>query len=300
MEGGHGRDLAVSTYLDGWRVGNNDNSCQDQDPSSTTHNQGGLEPGWEGEERFGATCDSTSLSIRLQMEFVKSENEETNQHEEKGETNFTSSSLHLSSWDPNPNPLAKEEFGGRWGKVCGHNEVCLFAVRPFYPIKVLNTRVCSQTLPAPGNKGYHGCLEFLQLQCKHSRRNMTIWEPNHFVFINSEGDTFFYSKREFLKWDQNKIEFFMKNMRDLTIQTMGQISPPILWSMVIWYCAIGIDKIKLGIKSQNASIQFLTNPSNLTHFNQEFDIARLVGPEIISYLIDGNRETWSNILYSSK
>ena len=40
-------------------------------------------------------------------------------------------------------PRESREWGGTWGKACGHNEVVMHVMRPFAPLEVVNTRVCS-------------------------------------------------------------------------------------------------------------------------------------------------------------
>ena len=67
------------------------------------------------------------------------------------------------------------------GKPCGHNEVVMHAVRPFAPLEVLNTRCCSRKAPAPGNKGFDGCLEFLACRCRAKKTPTTVWDSNAFI-----------------------------------------------------------------------------------------------------------------------
>jgi hypothetical protein len=97
-------------------------------------------------------------------------------------------------WQPNPRSFEQSDvdetgvnWGGAYGKVCGHNEVAMFMARPFAPQEVVNTHLCSAQSPAPGNTGFDGCLEFLQAQCSWFRRSMTVWDQDCFHFIDSGG-----------------------------------------------------------------------------------------------------------------
>ena len=47
-------------------------------------------------------------------------------------------------WAPNPEPRDEAAWGGPWGKPCGHNEVVMHVLRPFQPMEVINTRICSR------------------------------------------------------------------------------------------------------------------------------------------------------------
>jgi hypothetical protein len=60
-------------------------------------------------------------------------------------------------------------------------------VRPFAPLRVTNTRICSKAAPAPGNSGFEGCLEYLQLQCRAQHRAMTVWDTHAFHHISAAG-----------------------------------------------------------------------------------------------------------------
>jgi hypothetical protein len=41
-----------------------------------------------------------------------------------------------AGWWPNPEPSSEAEWGGAWGKACGHNEVVMHVLRPFAPMEV--------------------------------------------------------------------------------------------------------------------------------------------------------------------
>lgn len=60
----------------------------------------------------------------------------------------------------------------------------MFYLRPFFPLEVLNSRVCSRRSPAPGSSGYDGCLEYLQRLCTAARRSMTYWDSECFALID--------------------------------------------------------------------------------------------------------------------
>lgn len=91
--------------------------------------QGGEAHGrcWCGSVRQGASADRVSKGVRRMHEQARG-------RRGGGVT---------AGWSPNPEP-SSEEWGGRWGKPCGHNEVVMHVLRPFAPMEVLNTRVCSR------------------------------------------------------------------------------------------------------------------------------------------------------------
>jgi hypothetical protein len=100
---------------------------------------------WGGTIRHGASCEEQSLQLR-----------QTHEHwckQEAGVVGATTGDDDYAAkgWKPNPEP-AEERWGGKWGKVCSHNEVVMQALRPFFPQEVLNTRICSKGQPAPGNE----------------------------------------------------------------------------------------------------------------------------------------------------
>ena len=69
-------------------------------------------------------------------------------------------------------------------KACSHNETTMFFLRPFAPIEVLNSRVCSITSPAPGNNGFEGCLDFLRRACAESKRGMFYLDNESISYIH--------------------------------------------------------------------------------------------------------------------
>lgn len=93
---------------------------------------------WGGGVRTGASCDSASLEVRAQVEAAKQPKKGTaapvvtagsggsgggasGKEGRKGELTATAA---LAKWKPNPDTPDPEKWGGRWGKPCGHNEVC--------------------------------------------------------------------------------------------------------------------------------------------------------------------------------
>ncbi len=46
-------------------------------------------------------------------------------------------------------------------------------LRPFEPLEVINSTVCSHARPSGGNAGYDGCMEYMQLYCAQHHRSIT-------------------------------------------------------------------------------------------------------------------------------
>lgn len=160
---------------------------------------------WDGAIRHGASCDAASLAFREQ---------------------FASSALQSAQqWQPNREPSDIEKWGGAYGKACGHNEVVMHRLRPFFPQEVLNSRVCSRSCPAPGNQGFDGCLEFLRLQCIHHRSCMTVWDAESFLFLRPSGRIETIKKTELLVLPLSSLRCVMANMRIWTVLTKGQVAP---------------------------------------------------------------------------
>ena len=154
------------------------------------------------------------------------------------------------------------EWGGAYGKCCGHNEVVMFYCRPFAPMEVLNTHVCSKVSPAPGNEGYDGCLEFLQAQCRWFKKNMTVWDDKYFHFIGSDGVDRPVSKNVLLSQSVPKLKIQMLNMRYLTVQSEGQIAPQILLDTIELFLSLAsgsaiIDGLKCSLKVHRLICSYL-------------------------------------------
>ena len=136
-------------------------------------------------------------------------------------------------WRPNPEPRDDDDWGGSYGKCCGHNEVVMHALRPFAPMEVLNTRCCSRAHPAPGNAGFDGCLEFLKSRAKRKRRPITVWDTDAFHCLLPDGVTdAALVKRDLLRWPQDRIDFVLPVLRRLTVATGGAVPPAALVARV--------------------------------------------------------------------
>ncbi len=95
---------------------------------------------WTGSVRTGARCDSASQQVRARVERAKIAI--AKQHTEaarkgglalavacasgkgKGQGAVDVATSALARWNPNPDTPDPDKWGGRWGKPCGHNEVC--------------------------------------------------------------------------------------------------------------------------------------------------------------------------------
>jgi hypothetical protein len=174
---------------------------------------------WDGPVRHGATKDETSLALRATI------------------IGHTTKPNPTCMWSPNPEPSDVETWGGRYGKVCGHNEVVLHTLRPFFPQHVINSRVCSRVKPAPGNDGFDGCLEFLQWQCASHHQCMTIWDAEQWIFITTTGTVIRLDKKILLYQPIPLLKWTMTNFRQWTIRCAGRVRPSILLrtlSYLLW------------------------------------------------------------------
>lgn len=119
--------------------------------------------------RAGASCDDISLTVKdIIVECKRFEKGKSPQGRLLEQLRRTCRVVGFS-W--RPCLASNEEWGGDYGKCCGHNEVrhagalyevstyviqrcclqvCMQFVRPFHPQEVINTRVCSEASPAPG------------------------------------------------------------------------------------------------------------------------------------------------------
>jgi len=108
-------------------------------------------------------------------------------------------------------------------KACGHNETAMFFLRPFHPLEVLNTRVCSLAAPAPDNCGFEGCLEFLSRVCAAAERGVAFWDAEVFAYVDGSapvGDraTVHYLRKEsFLFLPAPKLAWLVTVMRQWTL-----------------------------------------------------------------------------------
>jgi hypothetical protein len=225
-----------------------------------------------GEVRYGASCDKESLKVRSVLnafrEYVSSKTggkipkrwEETDFVSKKLEKTLKGGRVVGFGW--RPHIRGDDEWGGSYGKCCGHNEVVMFYCRPFMPLEVLNTHVCSKFSPAPGNEGYDGCLEFLQSQCRWFQRSMTVWDDKYFHFICPDAVDRPFLKSSLLTWSVPRIRIFMLNMRYFTVQCEGQIDPKYLLDsidlLLSFACSdFSIDGLNCGVKVQRLICSYL-------------------------------------------
>lgn len=186
------------------------------------------------------------------------------------------------TWDESPPTEREEDWGGDYGKCCGHNEVVMHYMRPFFPMEVINTTVCSMTLPAPGNAGYHGCLEFLCSQCRWKKRYMTIWDIENFYFINKNGIAEITPKNMLLHWSLHSLVCIIPNLRHQTIQCKGTKSVRTLLAQILFLIQLATNKVTFGT---------LCNTFHTTH-----DVILKCQRKICSYLLIGS---YSSILKAS-
>ena len=133
------------------------------------------------------------------------------------------------------------DWGGAYGKACAHNEVVMFALRPFAPLEVLNTRVCSRAHPAPGNAGHDGCVEFLRAQCCRRARAMTAVDVHVIHHFDARGAHRPLAKREILaRWpDARALALVWAALRAATLASRGRAPPRALLAAIEWALALG-------------------------------------------------------------
>lgn len=132
---GGGEPLVSTAAGNEWRAGTPEDRTAAQTrwlDGSAGHLFGGT---WSGGVRTGASCDSTSLEVRAQVEAAKQEGNGAAVAVGSGDRGVASgkgrrneglvATAALAKWKPNPDTPDPEKWGGRWGKPCGHNEVCL-------------------------------------------------------------------------------------------------------------------------------------------------------------------------------
>eukprot|EP00752_Nemacystus_decipiens_P010224 g9110.t1 len=212
---------------------------------------------WAGSVRRGASCDRTSLEVRAKVEAAKqaSSGGDGNGNGRTGLNDATAAAL--AKWNPNPDTPDPERWGGRWGKPCGHNEVVLQHLRPFAPMEVVNTRVCSRASPAPGNAGFDGCLELLSLVCRAHGRALTVWDDASFVHVDGTGAFSSLPKRSMLHLSLPALRFLVRNMRGFTVCGGGQEPPREVARAVILSAGWGAKQSKFGPLSAELSRRVL-------------------------------------------
>ena len=144
-----------------------------------------------------------------------------------------------------PSPYGDGEWGGKFGKCCGHNEVVMFYLRPFAPMEVLNTHICSKASPAPGNEGFDGCLEFLISQCKFFKRPMSVWDDRFFHYINSSGEHTAMEKSSLLSLSNVRVCTLATNLRQLNVFNNGIHPVPVMIESIDFLIRIGTGIISI-------------------------------------------------------
>ena len=203
--------------------------------------------------------------------------------------------ITATGWRPNPHCKDSDDWGGAYGKCCGHNEVVMHYIRPFAPMEVLNTLVCSGISPAPGNflsesphcrheggrKGFDGCLEFLQMQCRLHARNLTVWDTESMHFIANDGSHRAYPKAALLSFSKASLEVLIPNLRDITIETNGCQSPVELLRTLLFRMHVGTGAVSLDRRLQVSVTSRKGNPT--------------VHNSVGSYLLRGNEKGWRQV-----
>jgi hypothetical protein len=201
-------------------------------------------------------------------------------------SSFINSAMSACCDDDNGSESVKEEdWGGEYGKCCGHNEVAMHFMRPFYPMEVVNTTICSKVTPAPGNAGFHGCLEFLQSQCRWKRKAMTVWDMDAFHFINKNGIHESYPKSKLLTLSLPVLRIVYDNLKYFTINTHGRKSTKHLITEIVFLLECGV-----GINSFQYLLERNTNRKSVL----------VIQEKICSYLLKGNSSEWGNAVSSLK
>ncbi|KAF1319400.1 hypothetical protein FI667_g13178, partial [Globisporangium splendens] len=193
---------------------------------------------WDGYIRHGASKDASSLAIQKKfVTIVQSNNKDQ--------------SL-LGQWKPNKNPADLDKWGGAYGKVCGHNEVVMHSLRPFYPQEVLNSRVCSKVFPAPGNQGFDGCLEHLRLECLAKRTPMTLWDAESFIYISGDGHVTWTKKNQLLGLSLAGLQCLMAAVRTWTLACEGRVAPKTIVEAIQVCCQLGNGDLRPSASSSSS------------------------------------------------
>ncbi|RLN98149.1 hypothetical protein BBJ28_00002457 [Nothophytophthora sp. Chile5] len=178
---------------------------------------------WEGAVRHGASKDAASLALRERFCAAQTQQKST----------------FLSQWTPNKQPVDVDKWGGAFGKACGHNEVVMHSLRPFFPQEVLNSKVCSKLFPAPGNQGFDGCLEHLRLACAAQDTSMTLWDAEYFVFLSSSGHVTWTKKSQLLSLSLASLQCLVPALRGWTAACHGRLPPSAVLRAIQLCCQVG-------------------------------------------------------------
>ncbi|KAG6596099.1 uncharacterized protein IUM83_18651 [Phytophthora cinnamomi] len=179
---------------------------------------------WDGAVRHGASKDAASLALREKLCVARGKAKD---------------STFLSKWAPNKEPADAAKWGGAYGKVCGHNEVVMNALRSFYPQEILTSKVCSKLFPAPGNQGFDGCLEHLRLACIAQGKSMTLWDAEYFVFISSRGRVTWSKKNQLLSLSLASLQCLVPALRSWTTACEGHMPPSAILRAIQLCCQLG-------------------------------------------------------------
>lgn len=174
---------------------------------------------WQGDVRHGASKDAASLALRHRFCSCQS-------------AKPSPETKRWKQWKPNKLPLDIDKWGGEYGKVCGHNEVVMHSLRPFFPQEVLNSKICSRIFPAPGNQGFDGCLEHLRFSCMDHKRPMTIWDAEAFVYVTASGKVTWTKKNQLLDLSLASLQCLMTSLRGWTLASQGSLSPATLMEAI--------------------------------------------------------------------
>ncbi|CAM9140736.1 unnamed protein product [Chrysoparadoxa australica] len=222
--------------------------------------------------RLGASCDEASLQVRRQVSEALAATpggKAAGQNKGKGKGKGLK---RLGQWRPNPSCADEDAWGGPYGKPCAHNEVVMHHLRPFAPMEITNTRLCSEAAPAPGNEGYHGCQEYLQIQCRIAKRALTIWDPEAFHYITSQGRHTQLAKNELLHIPTPLLKHLVTDLRRHTCSCNGQRAPrELLWA-ILFLTHLG---------SRPARIATLTSK---------------LSARVLSFVISGDSSSWASLL----
>jgi hypothetical protein len=214
--------------------------------------------------RLGASMDAAVKNIRPIVEgfrgFVShlSQRKMPKRHQETEEffltlpkaTQDSLRSGRITALGWRPSPFGDGEWGGRFGKCCAHNEVAMFYLRPFSPLEVLNTHVCSKESPAPGNEGYDGCLEFLMAQSRFFGRAMNVWDDRYFHYIDATGIHSTTEKSDLLMYSEARVQSTMTNLREWTVFNQGMHPAATMISAIELVAQIGAGAISVPLLGQ--------------------------------------------------
>ena len=266
--------------------------------SSSNLNNGGATEGW-WPSPAGEAEDSD-----------ESDDNDESDDQQQGSFDPVTGEQQQRSPPPRRRPFrTSRRWGGRWGKACGHNEVVMHVLRPFAPLEVLNTRLCSAADPAPGNGGYHGCLEFLRLQSRRRGRAMTCWDSAALHWIGPDGGYDLggggssensVPKRELLAWPLPRLEATLAALRTLTVDCGGSVPPRALLRLVGAFLVAGATRAALGIlrqRQRQRQRESEGDGSDRSEGRASDENAALILPRpatrrVVAFVIGGDVGTW--------